>query len=125
MSRLGLGGLRFSQENETNIRETRILVIDSIGILASLYRYAFISFVGGGFGVGIHNILESAAFGVPVIFGPNYKRFREARDLIREGGAYSIKSEDDFRTAFGRITDIPGERDRASWICTAYVTNHK
>ena len=125
MSRLGPGGLRFSQENETNIRETRILVIDSIGILASLYRYAFISFVGGGFGVGIHNILESAAFGVPVIFGPNYKRFREARDLIREGGAYSIKSEDDFRTAFGRITDIPGERDRASGICTAYVTNHK
>jgi len=125
MSRLGPGGLRFSQENETNIREARILVIDSIGMLASLYRYAFISFVGGGFGVGIHNILESAAFGVPVIFGPNYKRFREARDLIREGGAYSIKSEDDFRTAFGRITDIPGERDRASGICTAYVTNHK
>jgi len=78
-----------------------------------------------GFGVGIHNILEPAAFGVPVIFGPNYKRFREARDLIREGGAYSIKSEDDFRTTFGRITDIPGERDRASGICKAYVTNHK
>ena len=125
MSLLGPGGLRFSQENETNIREARILVIDSIGILASLYRYAFISFVGGGFGVGIHNILEPTAFGVPVIFGPNYERFREARDLIREGGAYSIKSEDDFRTAFGRITDIPGERDRASGICTAYVTNHK
>lgn len=125
MSLMGIGGLRFSQASETNIREARILVIDCIGILASLYRYAFISFVGGGFGVGIHNILEPAAFGVPMIFGPNYKRFREARDLIRERGAACIKSEEDFRTAFGRITDIPGERDRVSGICTAYVTSHK
>jgi 3-deoxy-D-manno-octulosonic-acid transferase len=125
MSEVGSGGLRFSQADETNSREARILVIDSIGILASLYRYAFISFVGGGFGVGIHNILEPAAFGVPMIFGPNYERFREARDLIREGGAISIKNEEDFRTAFGRLTEVPGERDHASEICTAYVTSHK
>jgi len=125
MSFLGTGGLRFSQANESNIREARILVIDSIGILAFLYRYAFISFVGGGFRVGIHNILEPAAFGVPVIFGPNYERFREARDLIRESGAYTIKSEEEFRTTFGYIADIPGERDRASGICSAYVTSHK
>ena len=122
---LGTGGLRFSQANEKNIWEARILVIDSIGILASLYRYAYISFVGGGFGVGIHNILEPAALGVPVIFGPNYERFREARDLVREGGAATIKNEEEFRTAFGRITDIPGERERASGICTAYVMSHK
>jgi 3-deoxy-D-manno-octulosonic-acid transferase len=122
---LGAQGLRFSQANGKNMLEARVLVIDSIGILASLYRYAFISFVGGGFGVGIHNILEPAAFGVPVIFGPNYKRFKEARDLIREGGAVSINSEEDLKTAFSRITDIPGERDIASGICTAYVTSHK
>ncbi len=91
ISQLGTGSLRFSQLNEINSHEARILVVDSIGILASLYRYAFISFVGGGFGVGIHNILEPAAFGVPVIFGPNYNRFREARELIHESGAISIK----------------------------------
>jgi len=125
ISLLGTGSLRFSQGNENNIREARILIVDSIGILASLYRYAFVSFIGGGFGVGIHNILEPAAFGVPVIFGPNYERFREARDLIHEGGAASIKSGEDFRTILGRLTDIPGERDRASGICSAYVTNHK
>ncbi|MGA2823611.1 MAG: glycosyltransferase N-terminal domain-containing protein [Bacteroidales bacterium] len=125
MSEVGPGGLRFSQAGETNIRDARILVIDSIGILASLYRYAFISFVGGGFGVGIHNILEPATFGVPMIFGPNYERSKEARDLIREGGAISIKSEEDFHTAVGRLTDVPGERDRASAICAAYVTSHK
>ena len=125
MSLMGSGGLRFSQVNESNTLEARIMVIDSIGILASLYRYAFVSFIGGGFGAGIHNILEPAAFGIPVIFGPNYKRFREARDLIHEGGATSIKSEEDFRTIFGRYTDIPGERDWASGICVSYVLNHK
>jgi 3-deoxy-D-manno-octulosonic-acid transferase len=125
MSFMGSGGLRFSQANETNIREARILVIDSIGILAPLYRYAFVSFIGGGFGEGIHNILEPAAFGVPVIFGPNYERFREARDLIREGGATSIKNEEDFRVVFGRLADIPGERDWASGICSSYVARHK
>jgi 3-deoxy-D-manno-octulosonic-acid transferase len=121
----GTGSLRFSQLNETNNKEARILVIDSIGILASLYRYAFISLVGGGFGVGIHNILEPAAFGVPVIFGPNYDRFREARELIQEGGAISIKDEEDFRKAVGRLINVPGERDRASEICSAYVASHK
>jgi 3-deoxy-D-manno-octulosonic-acid transferase len=122
---LGAGGLRFSQANESNIRDARILVIDSIGMLSSLYRYAFVSFVGGGFGAGIHNILEPAAFGVPVIFGPNYEKFREARDLIREGAAFSIKNEEDYRAAFNRLADIPGERARASVICAAYVTKHK
>ena len=125
MSQVGSGGLRFSQASDKNVREARVLVIDSIGLLASLYRYAFVSFVGGGFGVGIHNILEPAAFGVPVIFGPNYERFLEARELIREGGATSIKNEEDFRKVFGRMADVPGERDRASGICSAYVTSHK
>jgi 3-deoxy-D-manno-octulosonic-acid transferase len=125
MAQLGPGSIRFSQANETNFREARILVIDSIGILASLYRYAFVSFIGGGFGAGIHNILEPAAFGVPVIFGPNYRRFREARELIREGGAFSITDEGDFRKVISRMADVKGEHDRASAICAAYVTNHK
>jgi 3-deoxy-D-manno-octulosonic-acid transferase len=60
-----------------------------------------------------------------MIFGPNHERFREARELIREGGAISIKSEEDLRTAFGRLANVPGERDRASAICAAYVTSHK
>lgn len=125
MVQLGSGSLKFSEATETNLREARILVIDSIGILAQLYRYAYVSYVGGGFGVGIHSILEPAAFGVPVIFGPNFERFREARELIREGGAVSIKSEEDFRSACTRITGMPGERDRASAVCSAYVTAHK
>jgi 3-deoxy-D-manno-octulosonic-acid transferase len=125
MLQLGRGSLRFSQLNNINNHEARILVVDSIGILASLYRYAFISFVGGGFGVGIHNILEPAAFGIPVIFGPNYNKFREARELIHEGGAISIRDEQDFHMAVERFINVPGERDRASEICAAYIASHK
>lgn len=125
MLQLGSGSLRFSQLTETNCMLPRFLVIDSIGILAALYRYAFISFIGGGFGAGIHNILEPAAFGVPMIFGPNYDKFKEARELIREGGAITIKNEEDLRKAIEHLADTPGERNRTSEICAAYVANHK
>ena len=57
-------------------------MIDNIGMLSSLYRYSNVAYIGGGFGAGIHNTLEAAAFGLPVIFGPNYQKFREARELV-------------------------------------------
>jgi len=124
MLQLGSGSVKFSEANETGLRDARILVIDSIGILAQLYRYAYVSYVGGGFGTGIHNILEPAAFGVPGIFGPNYERFREARELIQEGGANSIKNEAEFRSAYARLAGT-SDRERASAICSTYVTTHK
>jgi len=61
-------------------------------MLSSLYQYGDIAYIGGGLGKGIHNILEAAAFGMPVVFGPNYHKFREANDLIEKGGAFSIKN---------------------------------
>ncbi|MCX6244929.1 MAG: 3-deoxy-D-manno-octulosonic acid transferase [Bacteroidetes bacterium] len=125
MSLIGTGGLRYSEANAQSIAEARVLVIDSIGILAFLYRYAHVSFIGGGFGVGIHNILESAAFGVPVIFGPNYLRFREACELIREGGAFSIGNKDEFKSALGNLLNNPGRHERASAICRTYVSANK
>lgn len=124
MLQIGQGGLRYSQLDKSNIREAHILVIDSIGLLASLYRYAFIAYIGGGFGVGIHNILEPAAFGVPMIFGPNYNRFREARELIHLGGAIYINNEEEFSKAFNLWTKGTSERDLASKVCTAYVASH-
>jgi 3-deoxy-D-manno-octulosonic-acid transferase len=124
MLQIGQGGLRYSQLDESNIRKAHILVIDSIGMLSSLYRYAYISYVGGGFGVGIHNILEPAAFGVPIIFGPNYNRFREARELIHLGGAISINNEEEFSKAFNLWTKGTSEHDLASKVCTAYVASH-
>ncbi|MFZ4726929.1 MAG: 3-deoxy-D-manno-octulosonic acid transferase, partial [Paludibacter sp.] len=78
--------------NSDNLKNTNCLVVDVIGILSSIYRYANVAYIGGGFGVGIHNTLEAAVYGVPVIFGPNYHKFREARDLIAIGGAFSISN---------------------------------
>ncbi len=72
----------------------RLLVVDSIGQLSGLYRYACIAYIGGGFGKGIHNILEAATFGIPVIFGPKYGKFREARELAAAGGAFPIRDQE-------------------------------
>ena len=77
-----------------------ILIIDNIGMLSSLYQYAKVAYIGGGFGVGIHNILEAAAFGLPVVFGPKYDKFQEAKDLIAIGAAKSINNEAELLSSF-------------------------
>ena len=86
----------YSEADEENVMYAKILVVDCIGILSHVYRYGKIAYIGGGFGSGIHNILEAATFGMPVIFGPKYHKFREAVDLIKEGGAYSIRNTSEF-----------------------------
>jgi len=67
-----------------------------MGILSTVYQYGDIAYIGGGFGLGLHNTLEAAAFGLPVIFGPNYQKFNEAIDLIDHGAAFSIKNQEEF-----------------------------
>lgn len=90
-----------ANESEKAVLNTRqILVIDNIGMLSALYQYGKIAYIGGGFGVGIHNTLEAAAFGLPVIFGPNYQKFQEAKDLIVKGAALSIKDGTELSNAF-------------------------
>jgi 3-deoxy-D-manno-octulosonic-acid transferase len=89
--------IRYSEFTEKSA-DARVLIIDNIGILNSAYQYAYIAAVGGGFGNGIHNILEPATWEIPVMFGPNHKKFREAIDLINENGARcynSLKSFED------------------------------
>lgn len=91
--------MKYSQLNASETQNLRVLIIDNIGILSSLYQYATIAYIGGGFGVGIHNTLEAAAFGLPVIFGPNYQRFNEAVELLEVGGAFSIKDKQDLESS--------------------------
>ncbi|WP_371416369.1 3-deoxy-D-manno-octulosonic acid transferase [Pedobacter sp. L105] len=95
-------GLRYSQFNENTIdfRDKQVLLIDNIGLLSSIYQYGLIAYIGGGFGTGIHNTLEAAAFGLPVIFGPKYDKFQEAKDLISFGAAISISSIEELSAAF-------------------------
>lgn len=88
--------IRYSQATIENVKEADCLIIDCFGLLSSIYRYGEIAYVGGGFGVGIHNILEAAVYGIPVIFGPNYKKFQEAVDLQQKGGAFVIENYESF-----------------------------
>jgi len=93
--------IRFSEYTEASA-DARVLIIDNIGMLSSAYRYAYLAEIGGGFGKGIHNILEPACWGIPVMVGPKYKKFREAVDLINENGAMTFDS-------FGKFSDILDE----------------
>ncbi|HSO85855.1 MAG TPA: glycosyltransferase N-terminal domain-containing protein [Draconibacterium sp.] len=113
--------ISISKVTEAEIDRFQVLIIDSVGLLSSLYRYGNIAYIGGGFGVGIHNILEAATFGLPVIFGPNYKRFKEAVDLTFEGGAYSISNSDELRNTLNSLINDKKEHEKATEICKNYV----
>lgn len=88
--------LRYSKATPKAVAEVDCLIIDCYGLLSSIYRYASMAYVGGGFGVGIHNVPEAAVYGIPVIIGPNNKKFREAQALLRCGGCKEIAGAADF-----------------------------
>jgi 3-deoxy-D-manno-octulosonic-acid transferase len=116
--------ISFSKVSEPEVDKYEVLIIDSVGLLSSLYRYGNVAYIGGGFGVGIHNILEAATFGLPVIFGPNYKKFKEAVDLISDGGAFSISNAIELGVALYKLIDDEDERQKASQVCNNYVTKN-
>lgn len=113
--------VRLSRVDESEIEQYKVLIIDSVGILSSAYRYGDVAYIGGGFGVGIHNILEPATFGIPVIFGPNYKKFKEAADLIGLGGAFSINSSEQFEAVMSELLADREPLDDASAVCERYI----
>lgn len=117
--------VRFSQATDQNLAEARVLVIDNIGILSHLYQYAGVAYIGGGFGVGIHNILEAATFGLPVLFGPNYHKFREAVGLIAQGGAFSFGNEQEFLAAALPLLTDGSRRKAAAQIARQYVESRQ
>jgi len=103
-----------SQQPTANSQDAEVLVIDCFGLLSSIYNYATVTYVGGGFGEGIHNTLEAAVWGVPVIFGPNNQRFQEAQGLKECGAGYEIKDAADFNRVMQRFLDEPQSLKKAS-----------
>lgn len=91
---------KFSTYSEDEIKNNRFLIIDNIGMLSSLYYYGQVAYIGGGFGVGIHNTLEAATYGVPVIFGPKYEKYQEAVDLVTLMAGFSIRNIEDLKDVF-------------------------
>lgn len=116
--------IRYSSASINNVNDFQVLIIDNIGMLSSLYRYADIAYIGGGFGVGIHNILEAATFGLPVVFGPNYKKFQEAVDLVESGGAFSVDSYENLQIRFENLLENI-ETNKAGKISKEYVLNNQ
>lgn len=113
---------RYSQlESHISNLTSQILIIDNIGMLSALYQYADIAYIGGGFGAGIHNTLEAAAFGLPVIFGPKYSRFKEACDLIANGAAFSIANENELQEIAAKLMDNTNALTAAGQKAGVYV----
>ena len=107
--------LRYSQATEENVSQADCLIVDCFGLLSSIYRYGHFAYVGGGFGAGIHNVPEAAVYGIPVLFGPNNKGFREAQDMLRMGGCFEITGQTLFNAVVDRITaDDPLRRARGA-----------
>jgi 3-deoxy-D-manno-octulosonic-acid transferase len=107
--------------DEKNTSTAKILIIDTIGILSAVYRYGEFAYVGGGFGSGIHNILEAAVYGLPVFFGPNYERFLEAVELIKAGGAFPVRDEIQLTEKISLLLEDENEREMISLISKNFV----
>ncbi len=106
-------------------KSKNLLIINTIGLLNKIYRYATVTYVGGGFGAGIHNILEAAVYFKPVVFGPNYKKFKEAHDLINAGGGFSIKSYDGLKKLFDKLLTDNNFRDKSGNAAGRYIEKNK
>ena len=116
--------VRYSQAHKSNNKNRQVLVVDCYGLLTSLYQYGKIAVVGGGFGVGIHNILEAATFGMPILFGPKYERFREATDLVEQNCAFPVNNVEEFNTVLNYLLRHPETTQKIAEMAAAYVVKN-
>ena len=110
-----------NMECRSALNDADVLVVNTIGVLSSVYQYGQVAYIGGGFGVGIHNTLEAAAWGMPVVFGPNYKKFQEAKELIECGAGWSIKNYEECAKALDEFFE---KNEVASKAAAEYVASH-
>jgi 3-deoxy-D-manno-octulosonic-acid transferase len=116
--------LRYAQADEISVSGARWLIIDNIGLLNTLYRYGWAAYIGGGLGKGIHNTLEPAAWGLPVLFGPNYHKFEEAKQMVALGGAFSVSDAQAFEQVLKQLND-PISHRQASEAVLGYLNSQK
>ena len=121
LDKLQMKAVRYTQATEQSAAEARCLIIDCFGLLSTIYRYGEIAYVGGGFGVGIHNVPEAAVWGVPVLFGPNNKRFQEAQDLLACKGSFEVTDYDSFNTIISRLISDDKFRHQCGEASANYV----
>jgi 3-deoxy-D-manno-octulosonic-acid transferase len=111
----------FSTLSVSSAMEADVLIIDNIGMLSSLYQYGEIAYIGGGFGKGIHNILEAATFGMPVVFGPNHQKFDEALGLIHQKAAFPVASQNEYNEVMNTLVHSVEVRQKSGETAQRYV----
>ena len=117
--------MRYSEIESVDLQQYDVLIIDTIGLLTQAYRYADIAYVGGGFATGLHNTLEPAVYGIPVLIGPDYHNFREAEELVRSGGIQVVANSQEFQNRVTQLLQSTEERRRMGSINTAYIHENK
>jgi 3-deoxy-D-manno-octulosonic-acid transferase len=118
--------LKYSQANEKDVSSYSTLIIDSVGILSQLYKYGTITYIGGGFNKsGIHNTLEAAVWGKPVLFGPNYQKFKEARDLINLNAACSVSTPSDLKNEIISLMENENKLTETGKAASDYIQSNK
>ncbi len=119
--------VRYTQieaDDAVTLGEAEVLIIDCFGLLSSIYKYGDVAYVGGGFGVGIHNLPEAAVWNLPVIFGPNHQKFQEANELKACGGGIAIEGKEDFQRVMDAFMASEDEMKRAADAAGHYVSSH-
>ncbi|MBR5863263.1 MAG: 3-deoxy-D-manno-octulosonic acid transferase, partial [Alistipes sp.] len=120
------GAVRYTRCDETtDFSATQVLILDTIGILSSVYSYATWSYIGGGFGVGIHNTLEAATFALPIAFGPNYLKFKEACDMVALGAATKVENAEELKAWFKPLRDDAEHLKRVSATAKSYTLQNQ
>lgn len=116
--------VRYTQATIEEVRSAKCLIIDCFGLLSSIYRYGTVAYVGGGFGVGIHNVLEAAVYGIPVFFGPNNYKFQEAQQLKACGGGLEVSSNIEFEEKISAMDNDASVIERAGTAAGTYVSQN-
>ncbi|MCI5083883.1 MAG: 3-deoxy-D-manno-octulosonic acid transferase [Saprospiraceae bacterium] len=124
MQPLGSLAIRYSEAKKETVADYQVLVIDNIGMLAFLYRYGQLAYIGGGFGVAIHNTLEAIVYGLPVFFGTKFTKFQEAVHLAEHGGAFVIEEAEDFKLYFEQLQDEQAYKAAAD-TARQYILNNQ
>jgi 3-deoxy-D-manno-octulosonic-acid transferase len=124
ISQISGKAMLYSEYEKNPDNEIRAVIIDSFGKLSSLYRYADVAYIGGGFGVGIHNINEAAVYAMPIVFGPKYSKFKEARDLIKLEGAFTVSNAEECNTVLDNLSENSEYRKKAGHIAGKYIKNN-
>ena len=115
--------VRYTQTTPEEAADADVLIIDCFGLLSSMYNYGDVAYIGGGFGVGIHNTLEAAVWNMPVIFGPNNKKFQEAQGLLKSGGGFEINTYEDFSGLMGSLMNDETFLNQAGDKAGAFVAH--